>query len=202
MAGQLLLVNPGPKKGKTKKPRTAAQKAATAKMKRANAAKRKGKRRTTTVRTIMRTTQRNPIRGGSLLRSITSQATGAGVGAIGGALLDAILRPLPLTMKTGNVGHLTRAGIAIGAGLLGKRVPMLAQAAQGALTITLYNVLRQYVTVPMNLGEISDSDMQEIAGTDSYPDALGSYEQGLLGADGYGNGMGVYDGSNLQGVEY
>jgi hypothetical protein len=147
MAGQLLLVNPA-KRGKKKSTKRAAP-----------ATKRPARRSTTSLSKLRKRTRRNPIMGGSLLKGVTGQVKSAAVGALGGALLDAMLRPLPMNMKAGNVGHLTRAGIAIAAGIVGKRHPMIASAAQGALTITLYNVLRQYVTVPMNLGEISDADM-------------------------------------------
>lgn len=186
MAGQLLLVNSGPKKG-----RKGARRRTT------SAKKRPARRRSTSMARLRRRSRRNPIAGRGLIGGVVSQVTGAGVGAIGGAAVDLALRFLPLPVKTGPVGHLTRAGIAIGAGLLGKRMPLVAQAAQGALTITLYNVLRQYVTVPMNLGEISDADVREITamgGTDiETQPLLGAYEpSGGVGLGFVDDSLGAY----------
>lgn len=185
MAGQLLLVNPGPKKGRKGARR------------RTTSAKKRPARRRTTMRTLRRRSRRNPIAGRGMVGAVVGQVTGAGLGAVGGAALDFALRFLPLQAKTGPVGHLARAGIAIGAGLLGKRIPMVAQAAQGALTITLYNVLRQYVTVPMNLGEISDDDVRQInalSGTDiETQPMLGAYEpSGGVGLGFVDDSLGAY----------
>lgn len=186
MAGQLLLVNPGPKKG-----RKGAKRRAT------SAKKRPARRRSTSMARLRRRSRRNPIAGRGMVGAVVGQVTGAGLGAVGGAALDFALRFLPLQAKTGPVGHLARAGIAIGAGLLGKRIPMVAQAAQGALTITLYNVLRQYVTVPMNMGEISDADVREIqsmGGTDiETQPLLGAYEpSGGVGLGLVDDSLGAY----------
>lgn len=195
MSGQLLLVNPARKKGRKKGAR------------RASPAKRRApaRRRSTSITRLRRRARRNPIAGRGLMGTVLGQVKGAALGAVGGALLDVALRPLPLAAKTGNVGHLTRAGIAIAAGVVGKRIPMVGQAALGALTITLYNVVRQYVSVPMGLGEISDADMAEIAGTDAMNQPLlGSYAPaGAVGMSGAGDfGMGLYEpGLQISGYE-
>lgn len=130
-----------------------------------------------------RRVRRNPIGlgglrsgGRSLVGAIKAQVIGASIGAAGAAALDFALRFAPVSVKTGAMSHVTKAAAAVALGLAGRRHALVAQAAQGALAITLYQALRQYVTVPMGMGEISDSDMQQLA--DSYGD---------------GDGMGVYD---------
>ena len=150
--------------------------------------KRKGRRRV----------RRNPIglgglrrAGGGLVGAIKHQVIGASVGAAGAVALDFALRFAPLSVKTGAMSHVTKAAAAVALGLAGRRHALVAQAAQGALAITLYQALRQYVTVPMGLGEISDSDMQQLA--DSYGDGMGVYDvQPQLGSQT--PALGVYDG--------
>lgn len=151
-------------------------------------------------RTGRRRARRNPIgfarlrgAGRGLLGNVQSQVVGAGVGAIGAAALDFALRFAPVGIKTGALSHVTKAAAAIALGLAGKRMPLVAQAAQGALTITLYQALRQYVTVPMGLGEITEGDMQQLA--DSYGDGgdgMGVYDVPALGVNT--PALGVYDG--------
>lgn len=147
-----------------------------------------------------RRVHRNPLglgglrsSGRSLVGAIKSQVIGSAVGVAGAAALDFALRFAPVSVKTGAMSHVTKAAAAVALGLAGRRHALVAQAAQGALTITLYQALRQYVTVPMGLGEISDSDMQQLA--DSYGDGMGVYDvaqQPQLGAQS--PALGVYDG--------
>jgi hypothetical protein len=151
-------------------------------------------------RTGRRRARRNPIgfgrlrgAGRGLLGGVTSQVMGAGVGAVGAVALDFALRFAPVSVKTGAMSHITKAAAAIAVGLAAKRMPLVAQAAQGALTITLYQALRQYVTVPMGLGEITEGDMQQLA--DSYgdgSDGMGVYDVQALGVNT--PALGVYDG--------
>ena len=150
-------------------------------------------------RKARRRVRRNPIglgglrsSGRSLVGAVKQQVIGAGVGAAGAVALDFALRFAPVSIKTGALSHVTKAAAAVALGLLGRRKPLLAQAAQGALTITLYQALRQYVTVPMGLGEISEADMQQLA--DSYGDGMGVYDlqPGAIGAST--PALGVYDG--------
>jgi hypothetical protein len=162
MAGQLLLANPKPGKGhKVKQP---VARAGGDKKKKPN--KPKG------------SLFRNPISGlrgraGGIVKRVTDQATGAGVGALGGIGLDFLLRFAPLKFKTGPLAHVTRAAVAVGLGtFLGNKHRLIGAAANGMLTITMYNALRQYVAGPLNLGEISDADMQELS--DAY--SLGVYD--------------------------
>ena len=140
----------------------------------------------------------NPIgsmlktRSGGIGASIVRAAAASAAGAAGMAAMDLALRFAPVSVKTGAMSHVTKAGAAIAVGLLGRKHPVVSQAAQGALTIVLYQALRQYVTVPMNLGEISDSDMQQLAET--YGDGMGVYDvaQPALGVNT--PALGVYEG--------
>lgn len=215
MPGQILIVNPRggkPRKvqimaaSKPKKKLYGAAAAAHAKKHRGGAATKRKARKATSIKSLRGLFNRNPrpsVRG--IVGNVTGQAMAAGLGALGGAAVDLAMRPLPVKLKVGPLGILTRAGLSIGVGLLGSRMKPVAQMAQGALTITLYNALRQYVTVPMNLGEISDGDMQELSamvdGSAGVPllednsdmgvyeaDDLGEYEAGDTDQDQYAMG--------------
>lgn len=142
---------------------------------------------------------RNPIGlgglrsgGRSMVGAIKAQVIGAGIGAAGAAALDFALRFAPVSVKTGAMSHVTKAAAAVALGLAGRRHALVAQAAQGALAITLYQALRQYVTVPMGLGEISDSDMQQLA--DSYGDGMGVYDLQPAALGVSSPALGVYEG--------
>lgn len=182
MAGQILLANPrgGKKRPAPKKnPRPAAKKA------------RKGRR-----------PRRNPIgfggmrsAGRGLLGAVKPLVAGAAVGAAGAAALDFALRFAPVSIKTGALSHVTKAVAAVALGVAGRRMPLVRQAAQGALTITLYQALRQYVTVPMNLGEITEGDMQQLSDLYSGSGGISGYEltQPALGVNAApSGGMGEY----------
>lgn len=146
-----------------------------------------------------RRVRRNPIglgglrrAGGGLVGAIKAQVIGAGVGAAGAIALDFALRFAPVSVKTGAMSHVTKAAAAVALGLAGRRNALVAQAAQGALTIALYQAARQYVTVPMGLGEISDSDMQQLA--DSYGDGMGVYDVAPPALGVSSPALGVYEG--------
>lgn len=175
MPGEILIINPRGKQPrkvqimattKTKKRKLyGAAAAAHARRAAKRSPSKKRAKRSTSTATLRGLFKRNPIapRGRSLIGNLTGQMMAGGLGAVGGAAVDLAMRPLPVKMKVGPMGILTRAALSIGAGIVGARIQPVAQMAQGALTITLYNALRQYVTVPMNLGEISDADVQELS---------------------------------------
>lgn len=101
------------------------------------------------------------------LGALIGEFTGALVGAGGGIAVDAAMRPLPLEWKSGAKGYLARGTASVllgvvGSFLRGRAGNMLAAASRGALTITVYNAARQYVTVPMGLGELSDDEVSQI----------------------------------------
>jgi len=128
-----------------------------------------------------RRTRRNPIGGmlrtrgsGGLFGGISRAAMSAGLGAAGAIGVDFLLRFAPVSMKVGPMSHVTKAAVAIGVGLIGRKNALVAGAAQGALTVALYGAARQFLAVPMGLSEISEADMYELANTYG-DDGMGSY---------------------------
>lgn len=128
---------------------------------------------------------RNPIGGRSLFGGMQSTLVNGAIGAAGGVAVDALLKLAPVSLKTGPVSHLTRAGAAIALGMLGNMVklPFAGALAQGAMTIALYGAAREYVTVPMGLSEYTDNDVAEIAGL-AY-DSPAQLVDGVDGVDAY-----------------
>lgn len=65
-------------------------------------------------------------------------------GAVGAVTVNAAFNflPLPATMKSGMVGTLAKAGVAIGLGMLAPRNRMVANMVKGSLTVTLYDALK------------------------------------------------------------
>lgn len=104
-------------------------------------------------------------RGAMLGRGLGQELIAALAGAAGGAAVDLMMRPMPLAMKAGPLNYLVRGAASIGLGLIGQlvKVPGAAELARGAMTITVYNALRQYVLVPRGLGELSEEDVAAIA---------------------------------------
>lgn len=158
-------------------------------------APRRNPRRTGAARRSRRHLRRNPFalrlggaRSGGLVGNLTHQATGAGLGLAGAIVTDVLMKPMPLEMKAGPIGHITRAGLAIALGLLGAKRPMVAQAANGALTVALYQAYAQYLKGQLHLGEYTEGDMQEMMGayeaagvpslgvSDTPPVGLGAYD--------------------------
>jgi hypothetical protein len=164
------------------------------------------KRRPASLRSMFRgRVGTNPIpRTGGLLKRVLAQATSAGVGALGGIGLDLLMRPVPLTLKTGAMGHAVRAVTAVGVGLLGGGIPLVAQAANGALTITLYNALRQYVAAPLSLGELTDDDMSQLSDAGYQLGVYGTpAELGMRGGMGASTqALGVYETAGMGDTDY
>lgn len=90
--------------------------------------------------------RRNPI-GGDL--RATSLLKGALVGALGATAVNTVLGQvsgmLPATLTTGNMAYLTRLGAALGlaalAGKMGAKRAMVAQMAEGSMTVTLHDAI-------------------------------------------------------------
>jgi hypothetical protein len=149
----LMLINPRARR-KSRKPRSAAQKAATRRMiaaragRASNPAPRRSKRRATAkrrhnpiglrrvhhaARTHRR--RRNPIGGG--LGNIGGMVINGLKGAAGAVAVNAVTNYLPAAVTTGKVLYATRAGIALLIGTIGRKVlgaharPM----AEGALAV-------------------------------------------------------------------
>lgn len=172
---QLMLINPRKRRG-PRKARTAAQKAATRRMVAANRARRSpAKRRSVTtyaanpaparrrarrssVARIMRHRRRNPAgRAGG----VVNMAMGSFVGATGALLVGTVGNyiPLPAAMQTPNMKAVVNATLAIALGTFGGKVlgRRAVQMAEGALTVTLHDVLKNALSgiIPMNLGYYS-----------------------------------------------
>lgn len=150
MSGTLMLVNPRPRR-KAKRKASPAQLAALAKGRAARA--RKPRRNpapalrasANPVKRRTRRARRNPI-GGLSGGAILAQLVGAAQGAAGAVAVDIAIKylPLPAAMKAGNMQHVTRAGLAIGLGLIGKKFVGRAagRMAEGALTVSAYGILK------------------------------------------------------------
>ena len=170
---QLLLVgNPA----KRRKPRSAAQKAATRKMLAANRRKRpvkrhavarpnpapsRRRRRVAKVSRSIRRVRSNPIKGLEM-RQITRHLKNAGIGAAGAIGVDALygflLSYLPASMQveTSSDGSMNpayyagKAATAIGAGLLLKNVlkddAKVSAVIEGSLAVTIYKAMARFMT--------------------------------------------------------
>ncbi len=114
---------------------------------------------------------RNPRLGFSM-QALTGQVMDGALGAIGGVGLDAVMRFVPATWKTGPARYLVKGAgsvlLGVVAGML--KLPAAGKIATGAMTVTLYEAAREYVTTPMGLGEYTESDIQ----------ALGYYSPGQI----------------------
>lgn len=99
---------------------------------------------------------RNPRRmgGGSIasMRGVKGLAIGAGVGAIGAVGLDYLWQYasgyLPVSLQTGYVGTLAKAGVAVGAGWLASKAigkQAAVGGALGALTVIAYQLVHQMI---------------------------------------------------------
>jgi len=161
---------------------------------------RRRRRRSVSFSPSRRRYRRNPAMN---LRGLTRDVMGAAIGAAGGVAVDFGMRFMPLTWKTGAFGHLVRGGVSVGLGVLGTMVRgqmgrMLADMGKGALTITVYNAARQYITVPMGLGELTDDEVAQVLNPSPTV-----YEDLPLLEDSAGMGaysMGMYD-EQLTGME-
>lgn len=151
---QLMLINPSARPSKRKKPRSAAQKAATRRMVAARRSASKApatrsKRRAPSrvmqgIKKRMKSRRKNPIGGG-----IASMFMPAAKGAIGAVAINTLetqvlSRFLPGMMQ-GDIGKYgTRIALAIALGTMGGRIIGNAnarQAAEGALVVALHDVI-------------------------------------------------------------
>ena len=157
---ELLLVNP---RKRTRKTRSAAQRAATRKLVALNKARRKNpaparrrrraapkapavmsnpRRRTRTiVKTVRSRRRRNPSTRGNM----TGMFQTALMSAAGAVTVNAAYNylPIPATLKVGYTGYAVKAGLAMALGLFGKKFlgSRAVKMAEGSLTVTLSQVL-------------------------------------------------------------
>jgi hypothetical protein len=192
MAGQLLLVNPRGRKRRAAKKVSYPRATRTRRARRAAARRRSGLFKNPIGRALR-------LGGGGLVSGIGGQVMGAGVGLAGAVGTDVLFKFLPLTLKTGALSHLIRAALAITLGLVGKRKPLIVQAAHGALTIALYRAYMQYAQGPLNLGELSDGDMYQLA--DMYSNGDGGVGA-FMGPPGLGTNTPALGAYELNDSEY
>lgn len=175
---QLLLINPKARSKRkmakrTRRTRSAAQRAATRRLvamnrgRRANPARRRRHhvrraRRSNPIHLTSRHVRRhrrvhrrrNPIGMGGM-GALFMTALKGGVGAVAVDMIYGYL-PLPVTMKTGNMGAVSKAAVAVLLGTLGRRVlgRTATDMAAGALTVQAYQIIGS-LTSGMGLGYVS-----------------------------------------------
>lgn len=159
---ELLLVNPRKRRSKSRKPRSAAQRAATKRMIAANRSRRSInpiKRRRARVAAVKsnpvrrrrarsvysaarRSRRRNPI---SSATGITAMLKSALTGAAGAVTVNAAYNylPIPATMKAGYTGYAVKGALALALGVFGRKFlgARAVKMAEGSLTITLSQVM-------------------------------------------------------------
>ena len=156
-----------------------------------------------------RSYRRNPIslRGYSL-SGITGSVMDAGKGALGAIANDALMTyiPMPIVMKTGMIGQLTRAAMAFvlgwGTSIAGGK-KLGADLTRGALTVQLYAIAKPLVShvVPLadadmgyyNPGTVLSDDMGQYLGASS--SGTSPWNQNVTGGDDVDAFAGVDDAS-------
>lgn len=159
---ELMLLNPSKRPSKRRRA-SPAQLRALAKARKARAVRSNPaprKRRKSPMRALAtgvrrRRVRRNPIGlgGGGMM----GQLIGAMQGAAGALAVDAVLTyvPLPSMMTTGVMRNVTKAGLAIGIGLVGKKFlgRTAAKMAEGAMTVAAYSAAKDMLSgAGMTLG--------------------------------------------------
>ena len=217
---QLMLINPRKRTGGRKKPRTAAQRAATKRMLAANRSKRgvapkraTRKRRKNPIglarvkRAVSRVSprkrrsarRRNPI-GGSLRGAaggIMGMSMQALQGAGGALLVNTALNYIPMlptALTSGNGKYIARVGVAIAIGVFGKKIMpqrIATNMAVGAMTVALHDLLLGIAAGAMP--KLQLGDVGDYAGIGEYqPEAQQlQYQQSLSGVDVYDTAGGV-----------
>ncbi len=171
---ELLLLNPSrrpSKRGKSRKHRTAAQKAATRKLVAMNRAHRGGsakkrvksrrrsavvsyaanpaprKRRHAVAKIRRRHYRRNPS---SSPVGVVAQLKGAAIGATGALAINTMynMLPLPASVTTGKMAYVGRAAFALALGVVTRKMlpgGMVGKMVQGSLTVTAHDALKDIV---------------------------------------------------------
>jgi hypothetical protein len=179
MASEILLVNP-----RRRRKTTAKRRAPTRRKRRAapKAAKRRVRRNPAPRVTRRRRVKRNLIPRGRLGADLQT-AFGGALGGLGLSVALGFL-PIPVNLKAGPLGYLTKGALAFGIGFVGRnfmRASTAQRMTEGALTVVMYEALRDTVAQfapQIPLGMYMD------------PPGLGYYGSGWNpGAD---DGMGMY----------
>lgn len=216
MAGTLMLVNPRKRRGSGR--RTAAQKRATAKLLAWNRAHRGHK----ATKSASRKRRRNPVaalanprrgrarRSNPVRRSVRRRRNPIGIGGITGMFKPALIGavgsiavdtafgylPLPASLSVGKGALLSRAALAVGLGVLGRKFigPIAGQAAEGALTVVLRDTIKVLAAdAGVNLGYYSPGYVPRVAGNGVNGLARGGAGLLLSRNPGGMNGMRGYD---------
>ena len=161
----LMIVNPKRRKRKAS-PKRRTRKVATVTVK-ANPVRRRRKSATRAVPVARRARRSAKTTYRRIRRSVSSGRTGnflaplmgAVPGAVGAVAVNLIMSklPLPAMLTTGPVKHVARVGVILGLGFLANKAtrnPMVGQAIQGALTVSVYESIKELMAgVGMPLGE-------------------------------------------------
>lgn len=150
----LMLINPAKRPSKRKKARSPAQRAATRRMlaaRRANPVKRAAsrKRRSYTALSSLRKASRKGRRRNPIGNSVLSMFMPAAIGAVGAVAINTVesqlvARFLPAAMQGAMGKYATRIALALAVGTMGGKLlgnARARQAAEGALVVTLYDVI-------------------------------------------------------------
>lgn len=198
---QLMLINPAKRPSKRRKA-SAAQLRALAKgratRKRnalaSNPAPRRRRRHTlrAVARHTRRRARRNPIGMGGIMGSLTGAVWGAG-GAVAVNYAFNLL-PLPATMKTGMMGTVSKLGLAVALGMVGKSFlgRNAGKMAEGAMTVAAFEAIQTmlpvsaggtsvaglgYMSPGMNAGGYSlpNTSVPNMSGMGEYVSGMGEY---------------------------
>lgn len=142
---QLMLINPANRPKKRRASKTAARRRKTTA--RANPAPRRRRRslRVSGTPVRRRRARRNPIGVGGIGDTLMTALTGAGGALAVNAVFNLI--PLPATMKTGMGATASKALLAVGVGMFGRKLIGRAagKMAEGALTVIAYDAVKSMV---------------------------------------------------------
>ena len=168
VAETMMLINPKRRSAGRKKPRSAAQKAATKRLVSFNKARkapsarrsnpiRKTRRKTVSSAPAARRRRRNPITLNKPLAMLMPALYGAGGALAVNAVMNYI--PLPAMLTTGRMRYVTKIGLAVLMGTFGKKL-LGAKAqvmAEGALIVTMTEAMKDIVGGATGL-QLGDSD--------------------------------------------
>lgn len=197
---QLMLINPSKRPSKRRRKASPAQLRALAAGRRkrsglaANPAPRRRRRPSlrAVARSSRRRVRRNPVGMGGIMGNVMSAVQGAGGAVLVGMAYNML--PLPATMKVGMMGTVSKMGLAVALGMLGK--PVLGRAAgkmaEGAMTVAAYEALQTMLPVTMGGSSVAGLGYMSpgmIAGGNALPNMS---VPNFAGMGEYVSGMGEY----------
>lgn len=147
----------------------------------------------------------NPMRLGSMASFTRHTLMPSVVGAAGALGVDVILGflPIPVQFKTGPMRSIVKIAGAVGIGMLASNFmkrETAHQIAAGAITVTLYDVMKDYLRQAMPTLPLSEADVMyeeypnlSYAGAGQTVDGMGQYVSGMSTEDGVGMYVGDSD---------